>query len=259
MKKFVKEYFEKAVAKKIAHDKKKTEQKGRGEATVLSPTPPNETTINQGVGESDGDDGMEMSDDDPEKEKEDDLTPATPTEQIINGEGLKRKRGEEDEFNRVNAEDDDATPSKRPRSATPPSPPPPPPPPPADSNLSPGIIPAKLATPAEDIIMYRAEDGEYDNLGQASISVSPEDHHTANKEFNMDDTNRRKPPETFHVPQSRDSILTDLSDSAPSPSLVNASDVTPMESDSERDGERGCPFPGVNLDRVQQLQVHDGV
>ncbi len=259
MKKFVKEYFEKAVAKKIAHDKKKAEQKNKGEATVSSPTPPNETMINKGVEESDGDEGMELSDDDPGKEKEDDLTPATPTEQMTNGERLKRKRGDEDGFNGVNAEDDDATPSKRPRSATPPSPPPPPPPPAAGGNLLGVTTPSELTTPNNDVIMDRAGDGQHDNLGQASIGVSPEDLYSANKDFNMDDTNPQRPPTTFHVPLRRDSILTDLSDSAPSPSLINASDVTPMESDSERDGEQGRPFPGVNLERVQQLQVHDGV
>lgn len=58
-------------------------------------------------------------------------TPVTPADQLINGERLKRKRGEEEGSNSERLDDLESTPSKRLRSETPP----PPPAPPVESNV----------------------------------------------------------------------------------------------------------------------------
>ena len=257
MKKFVKEYFDKAVAKKLEHDKKKAEHREKGGATAASPTPPIEPMVKKEADESDGEQGMEMSDDDPEKEKDNVATPATPIDQMTNGEGLKRKRGDSNDSNGINADNDEATPSKRPRSETPP-PPPPPPPPPADGGPLDETTASNLATPVDEMMMDKVGDGEYNNLELAMDSVSPQDDQSPMKDSSMDGADPQQPLASFQVAQSRESILTDVSDNAPSPSLVNASDMTPMESDNERDGERDRSFAGVTLERVQQLQVQDG-
>lgn len=260
VKRFAKEFFDKAVAKQIEFEKKKVEQKDKGGEIAASPTRVIKPTLKDEPDESDGDKGMELSDDDPEREKEDSITPATPMEQMTNGEGLKRKRGNDNGSNCVNLDDDDdedeATPSKRPRSATPPFPPPPPPPP-AEATSSGYVTPSKLATLADEMMMDSVETRKHGNLEQASNDVSPEEGQSPIKDSMMDDTNSLQLAESFDIARSRESIVTDMSDGAPSPSLVNASDGTPMESDSERDGERGRSFAGVNLVRVQQLQVHD--
>ena len=72
-----------------------------------------------------------MSDDEDinTKAEQKSATPFTPVDQMMNGDGLKRKRESEEGSNGIKVEDEDATPNKRPRSTTPPAPPPPPPPP----------------------------------------------------------------------------------------------------------------------------------
>lgn len=259
VKKFAKEFFDKAVAKQIEYEKKKVEPKDKEGEIAASPTRVITPTLKKEPNESDGEKGMEMSEDDPEKEREDLINPATPTDQMTNGEGLKRKRGNDNDSNSVNLGDDDddeATPSKRPRSATPPFPPPPPPPP-GEATSSDQATPSKLAASADEMMMDSVETRAHGNFEQASNNVSPEEGQTPFKDSMMDDIGPRQLAESFDVAQSRESVVTDMSDSAPSPSLVNASDVTPMESDSERDSERGRSFARVNLVRVQQLQVHD--
>lgn len=257
MKKFTKEFFDKAVAKQVEYEKKKLEPKGKEGEGAASPTRVLTPTLKKEPNESDGEKGIEMSDDEPEKEKEDLINPATPTDQMTNGEGLKRKRGNDNDSNSINLGDDDdeATPSKRPRSATPPFPPPPPPPP-GEATSSDPATPSKLAASADELMMDSVENRAHGDFEQASNNVSPEEGQSPFKDSMMDDIGPRQLAESFDVAQSRESVVTDMSDSAPSPSLVNASDLTPMESDSERDSERGRSF-GVNLVRVQQLQVHD--
>ena len=56
-------------------------------------------------------------------------SPSPPIDQLVNGEGLKRKRDLEEGMNGIDGGSADVTPSKRVRSMTPPAPPPPPPPP----------------------------------------------------------------------------------------------------------------------------------
>lgn len=132
VKKHVKDYFDKAVAKKREHDKKRAERKAKPEGAQGSPATVVETPVKK-EDESDGEEVMVMSDDEDVKaedikEESKSITPITPMDKISNGDGLKRKRGGENELNGVKAEDEEATPSKRPRSLTPHVPPPPPPP-----------------------------------------------------------------------------------------------------------------------------------
>jgi len=129
VKKYVKEYFDKAVAKKNEHDKKKAEKKAMEGGLTDSPSNPKGETPVQKEEESDDDDLMVMSEEEDVKIEPKSETPITPLEQIANGEGLKRKREADDGCNGIKSEYDDATPNKRPRSITPPVPPPPPPPP----------------------------------------------------------------------------------------------------------------------------------
>lgn len=126
MKKFVQEYFEKAVAKKREHDKKKAERKAQDiESGTLAASAPSPDA--QKEDESDGDQDMAMSDDEDEKVKQETATPITPLDQLMIAEGLKRKRDTDDDPDSIKKEHENGTPSKRLKSETPPPPPPPPP------------------------------------------------------------------------------------------------------------------------------------
>lgn len=124
VKKYCKEYFDKAVIKYRVHEKKKktTDQQGRGADDPKA----NEDAAVNGESEDEGVD-VKMSDDEGDKPEEDSKDTPGGTEGAIElGGSLKRKR---DEFK---AEDDgngsgSLSPSKRQRSSTPPPPPPPPP------------------------------------------------------------------------------------------------------------------------------------
>ncbi|KAL4967761.1 SET and WW domain protein [Aspergillus stella-maris] len=115
VKKFCKEFFDKAVAKHQAHEKRKAEKLAKGETDNKPATPAG------GQSDGDGDDGtldVKMSDDEGDDGS---------TEQGGSG-GLKRKR---DELSVGDGNTPDNTPTsstKRPRSTTPPAPPAPPPP-----------------------------------------------------------------------------------------------------------------------------------
>ena len=124
IKKYVKDYFDKAVIKKREHEKKKAERKAKEGKTEES-TPAAEE-IDEKKEEEDSDEGEPnaISDDEDQKPEAMSETPLTPLGQTTNGDGLKRKRQLEG-FNGVKIEDEDATPSKRVRSTTPPVPPPP--------------------------------------------------------------------------------------------------------------------------------------
>ncbi|KAL8710925.1 MAG: hypothetical protein Q9220_004524 [cf. Caloplaca sp. 1 TL-2023] len=131
IKKHVAEFFEKAVARKKERDEKEAAKR---KSLGLDPAiPPADSNASAKVEEeSDGDQGMEMSDDDAGKfapnsvTPQDTETPITPADQLVNGDGLKRKRNGTDNANGDDLDDIESTPSKRPRSETPPPPPPPP-------------------------------------------------------------------------------------------------------------------------------------
>ena len=125
VKKYVHDYFEKAVVKKKEHDKKKSERKAKEVEAGGPLTSSTATRVKKEEEEkSDGEHDVAMSDDEDAKLKRESATPKTPLDPQSNAEGLKRKR-EEDEPDDMKR--DDATPSKRLRSETPPPPPPPPP------------------------------------------------------------------------------------------------------------------------------------
>lgn len=130
MKKYVQDYFEKAVAKKKEHDKKKADRKAH-EADFGVPA----TIANTSEAKDDDSDGaqdMAMSEDEDEKAKQDLKTPITPLDNLLIAEGLKRKRESDALPDTVKQEDEESTPSKRFKSETPP---PPPPPPPGNDNI----------------------------------------------------------------------------------------------------------------------------
>ena len=126
MKKYVTGYFDKAVTKKQEHDKKKIEQKAKGEGPKESPTLIVEAAIKKEE-ESEGDEIVDVSDVDDVREEQKSITPITPLDQIVNGDGLKRKREPDECPNGVQLEELESTPSKKARSVTPPMPPSPPP------------------------------------------------------------------------------------------------------------------------------------
>ena len=130
VKKYVKEYFDKAVAKKREHEKKKAERKSQVGELAASPVPVIASDVKKEEEESEGDQDMAMSDDDEDgKPKLESATPVTPSDQLLQAEGLKRKRLDNEDADSMKLEDNESTPSKRIKSE---SPPPPPPPPPAD-------------------------------------------------------------------------------------------------------------------------------
>ncbi|MCJ1383597.1 histone methyltransferase set2 [Xylographa soralifera] len=127
IKNYVQDFFEKVVTKKKEHDKKKAirmVKEGRSTKSLVNMKAKAEIKMEE---ESDKDGLMEMSEDEDTKMGPKSLTPATPLDQITSGEGLKRKREDEDGLDGFVGEDDEATPSKRPRSVTPLAPPSPPP------------------------------------------------------------------------------------------------------------------------------------
>ncbi|KAI9677517.1 MAG: histone methyltransferase set2 [Caeruleum heppii] len=134
VKKYVKEYFDKAVAKKRAHEKKKAEKSSQQNGIVESPSLPTAAVPGNASPGSDDDQAMAMSDVEPDDE--DVVVPSLRSPEIdeSNGDVLKRKRDAEG-HDGADPEGFDGTPSKRARSASPPIPPPPPPPPPAGSPL----------------------------------------------------------------------------------------------------------------------------
>ena len=122
------------MAKKKDHDRRKAQKQTMEESRTVSPGTPK---IGHEVKkeESDVDETMEGSDDEEIKKEPNSVTPITPLDQVVNGEGLKRKREMEVNEDGIKMEEDEATPSKRARSITPPEPPPPPPPPPAEDQM----------------------------------------------------------------------------------------------------------------------------
>lgn len=133
VKKFVKEYFDKAVTKKAEHDRKKADKKakdGDGTPGIITTTTPDQTPTLEKLQVTDIDDDIQLSEN--EIEDHDDQSEHGDSES-----DLKRKR-EPNHIELTNASPGDnehSTPSKRIRSDTPPPPPPPPPPPTTDNQI----------------------------------------------------------------------------------------------------------------------------
>lgn len=128
VKRYVKDYFEKVVAQRKAHEKKKVERQAQKDSkesrgsTVV--TPPETSRLDEHFG---ADDCMDMSDDEGTEIKPGLASPNSPVAQMIDIDGLKRKRHDGDDADGAQ-QDEQATPTKRHKSETPPPPPPPPPP-----------------------------------------------------------------------------------------------------------------------------------
>lgn len=252
----MKEFFDKAVAKKKEYDKKKAERKGNEVDVTQSIRPAAETEIKKEDEESDVDPDLDVSDDDDtEMRKPETETPITPIDQVIGGDGLKRKR-EDTNGSHITKSEDDATPSKRLRSETPP-PPPPPPPPPADSRLldqSPDIDHPMEDDPAE------AEYPKSQIYGFDVPAHGPIDDITPIKETLAMELDLPSPPHhpSFHIARPA-SEQADTSDSAPSPTLLEPLDLTPIDSESEGFDRREQSYPGLDLNGVRELEVRDGI
>ena len=122
VKKYVLDYFEKAVAKKKEHDKKRSERKGPQDDPDV-PSAAGSTSEMKKDDDSDGDREMAMSQDEDEKTGHELATPITPLDQLQIAEGLKRKREGDANADGIRIRDEDATPSKRLKSESPPPPP----------------------------------------------------------------------------------------------------------------------------------------
>ena len=253
VKQHVKEYFDKAAAKRREHEKKKAERKGKDGGMSAPQKEITELDFKK-EDESDQEPEVNMSDDEVEKEKQNSDTPITPMDQITNGDGLKRKRDDMgDDGTGIKPEEEDATPSKRLRSETPP-PPPPPPPPPSDS-----IIPNETLLP--DVRMVETVEGtEYSNSYDVRYDASPHDL--------MDEREPLRDSPMLEVDPTAPSMAFALvgplsghmenSDQTQSPSVFEASDVTPMESEGERVDQPDESYAAMGFERVQRLQVHHG-
>lgn len=171
VKKYVKEYFDKAVAKKREHEKKKAERRSKEGESAVSPTPPMVADAKREEEESDGDQDMAMSDDDEdEKPKLEPATPVTPSDQLSQVEGLKRKRVNDEDPDSIKLEDNEATPSKRLKSE---SPPPPPPPPPADGTPPDSM---SLSNGGTDDVNRHSYEANKSSGNTESMGESPENH-----------------------------------------------------------------------------------
>ena len=129
IKKYVKDFFDKVVAQKRAHDKKKEElrAKRKKEGQAVESPPPVTATDTKKEDLSDGE--PELSEDEGgDKAKLESPVPITPADPLLNGDGgLKRKRDPDNGTYEMGEAADEATPTKRQKSETPPPPPPPPP------------------------------------------------------------------------------------------------------------------------------------
>jgi len=141
VKKYVKDYFDKAVAKKREHDKKKAEKKAKEGGAPGMPPGLVDIGVNGDAGKTkaESDDEMELSEDEAGDAKQEDSPAESPVDAAEGTPDLKRKR-EDLTPNGLSPEEDDAASPKKFKTETPP-PPPPPPPPPADQIDNPGFTP----------------------------------------------------------------------------------------------------------------------
>lgn len=240
VKKYVKEFFDKAVAKRREHDKKKAERQVKEGGLAESPTAVPDSGVKKEE-ESDCDEGMDLSDDEG-KEKQASTTPVTPMDQIANGDGLKRKRGDEEGPNGVKPEDADTTPSKRPRSATPP--PPPPPPPPAEA------LPVDHPT-ADDMTGYNNEGRIVDSFGVLGTPVQDESME------DVDPPPAPPPPTTAH-PDHLDQDGMEMFDEVHSQTNF-ATSPTLRPADGGADAAVHGGYEVMNTKPLHRLEVHNGI
>lgn len=155
-------------------------------------------------------------------------TPATPANQLINGDRLKRKRDGVEESNGDFVEDVESTPSKRLRSETPP----PPPPPPADSD----VVATNLPTPGVD-------------------ADTPEQHEMGDEGPRQASPPRPAPISHMDYTEDDQSRAMDQSDT-----LTTIFDGMKQNSRDEMDSDRGNngPIDGLGIRQMRELEVHHG-
>lgn len=251
VKKHVKEFFDKAVLKKQEYDKRKAARK---QTEADAPTPIEAAAdVDIKDEESDLDPEMELSDEEAQKRKQETETPVTPMDRGMSDDRLKRKREEANGSHQARSEEDDSTPSKRMRSETPPTPPPPPPPPPVESK------PPDQSPPLDLVMANSLEEGGYTDHDGGGFHVRIDDvmeNTTPIKEPQAMDFDAAPPP-AFNLTRPGSEIV-DTSDSAPSPTILDPSDMTSIESDGEGMDRREQSYAGLNLKGVQALEVRDG-
>lgn len=175
VKKYVKDFFDKAVAKRREHEQKKAEKKSK-EAAAAAPTPGiTQTPVKNPEPILEGDEEIVLS----ENEIEDDDDEPSPVDTNISpAEELKRKREADDTPLTSISDTEQGAPTKKLRSQTPPPPPPPPPPPvdgvhdeEADMGMD-GPHPEEAGlTPGEDI------SGSFTNEALEAVSIGKTGRH----------------------------------------------------------------------------------
>ncbi len=164
VRKYVKEFFDKAVAKKAAHDKGKVDKRHdsttNGNSIKETSNGTSSTTVEVDADSSikiEEPDDMDLSDDGEETEQVVPSMPASPSLDTPSDEGLKRKRDDlGDSFDSTRSE----TPIKRIKEEDIeglPSPPPPPPPPPAEDMIMQADEDAELAAQEEALMRENEE------------------------------------------------------------------------------------------------------
>lgn len=247
VKKYVKEYFDKAVVKKRAYEQKKAERQEK----IADPPA---LHISEGLEakkehESDEELDIGLSDDEGGRGKQDSGTPITPLDQPFNVDGLKRKRESPDAPGSDKTEDEPATPSKRLRSETPP-PPPPPPPPPADCEL------VNLDEPMTDDIL-ESDQPSLANASDQKANLNVMDHSPRAEVSPASEADLLSPDLAFKLARPF-MDLAETSDSARSSTIFDASNVTPNESDGDSTEKPEQSYVGFDLLAVQELGVQDG-
>lgn len=245
VKKYVQEYFEKAVAKKKEHDKRMSERKTKGEDSgthvVTSETPEEKREED----ENDGDEDMAMSEDEDVKLNQHFAAPVIPLDQLLITEGLKRKRDPNEVADTTNEEGENITSCKRLKSE---SPPPPPPPPPAAE---------MLADPLERL----HEDA--DSL-TTSYNNSPMNNESPIKVDDLDLDYRPPPPpppsDSVDRAESNDDGFTanrgiDSMSKSHDPDILGTPGVRSEDHENEHVDEHDEDFPGHRRRQVPELQV----
>lgn len=242
----VKEYFDKAAAKRRDHERRKTEQKEKG-GDASKPSQEGDHDMKK-EDDSDEEAVIDITDDEIEKDRQRSDTPGTPKHQLANGEPLKRKR---DGSSGLKDEDPDATPNKRFKSETPPPPPPPPPP------------PSNEKVPEESTLsdMLLEESGNADNYQDSpEASCNAHGHYLSNNPRSQSNSPLMEidlaPPLSNFSRARAISKHTDQPKHMQQSPLIFGTALSVVEGERV-DQERG--YAGMEFEHVQRLQVRNGV
>ncbi|KAL8705012.1 MAG: hypothetical protein Q9201_001857 [Fulgogasparrea decipioides] len=237
VKKHVKEFFEKAVSRKKERDEKEAKKRGRDVLSEIAPAADAPTEAKQDE-ESDGDQRMDLSDDEAENPAPDittpinSTTPVTPADQLVNGDRLKRKRDGEEESTGEGLDDVESTPNKRLRSETPP----PPPPPPDDGTATPSDVQELPLTSAyEDSVEHEQPKGD------VAVGGSP-----------------LGPPSTIYMAYTEYDKAREEGDSGTLSTIFDGMKGMPSDGDEvDMNGEDGS-IDGLGIRSIPELQVRQG-